>query len=78
MALKLEVFMATALSVWSKTTYRNVCHKIGEKSRILMSFGKYSQEISIKKTKLGVIWSAPEQMGLKEILDMHITIFTWW
>ena len=28
MARKLEVFMATALSVWSKTTYQYVCHKI--------------------------------------------------
>ena len=28
MASKLEVFMATALSVWSKTTYQYVCHTI--------------------------------------------------
>ena len=31
-----------------------------------------------KKTKLGAILSHPEQIGLNEILDMHITIFTWW
>ena len=76
--LGLEVFMATALSVWSKTTYQYVCHKIWGKVTNFDVILKTTQSRDIcRKLSGGSNSVPPAQIGLNKILYMHITIFTW-